>query len=163
MNKQILLAGILVLMNLHWAIAQKDVLSAGGDGSSANGSVSFSVGQVGYTYITGEAGSATLGVQQSNVFNIVATEDLDKTWEISFYPNPASEAVFIELKDAGVLQKFNLLKARLYDPAGRLIVEQEIQEPVTRLPINNLTDAFYILQISQDQTMIKSFKLFKTN
>ncbi|MBL7766847.1 MAG: hypothetical protein JNJ58_12175 [Chitinophagaceae bacterium] len=53
----------MVLWN-HAAYAQKNTLSAGGEGTGAGGSVSFSLGQIDFVNTTGPGGSATQGLQQ---------------------------------------------------------------------------------------------------
>jgi len=161
MNRYLFITVITVLpLLVH---AQRDVLTRGGDYSSAGGSVAFSIGQIGYTYLTGEAGSASLGVQQSNVFNIVATDDLEPFWEVSLYPNPASEIVYINLQDESVLKDFNALHLRLLDVQGKLVKEMKIIEAVTTLSLSGLAESVYFIQILQDQQPLKSFKLYKSN
>jgi hypothetical protein len=162
MNRYLLIAFLtgLPLMALQ---AQRDVLTRGGDYSSSGGSVAFSIGQIGYTYLTGEAGSASLGVQQPIRFNIVATDDVNPLWEVSLYPNPASENVYIDLKDDDVLKNFNALYVRLFDLQGKLVVEKKITEIVTAFPLSGFAESMYLLQILQDQQPLKSFKLYKSN
>jgi len=162
MNRQILIAFITALPLLA-ITAQREVLTRGGDNSSAGGSVAFSIGQIGYTYLTGEAGSASLGVQQSNLFNIVATDDISILADVSLYPNPASEVVYISLQDESVLKKFNALQARLIDVQGKLVYEKGITEVITSFPLSGLAESVYFLQIVQDQQPLKSFKLYKSN
>jgi len=143
--------------------AQRDVLPAGGDFSSSGGSVAFSIGQIGYTYLTGESGSASLGVQQPNTFNIVATDDPVPALAMTLYPNPADQFVYVDLKEENALEQFEGLQIRLYDLQGQLIAEKEMTDKVTRFPLVDLSDALYVLQICQGQKMITSFKLFKSN
>lgn len=163
MNKKYILIALLAGTSLIAIHAQHDVLSAGGDFSSAGGSVAFSIGQIGYTYQTGESGSASLGVQQPYFFNIVATDDPDQQWAITLYPNPADQLVYVDLKDDIALKQFKDLQIRLFDLQGKLMAEKDITEIITPFPLTSLTEAIYILQIGQEQKTLKSFKLYKSN
>jgi hypothetical protein len=162
MNRYLLIT-LLTSLPLMALQAQRDVLTRGGDYSSSGGSVAFSIGQIGYTYLTGEAGSASLGVQQPIRFNIVATDDVNPLWEVSLYPNPASENVYIDLKDDDVLKNFNALYVRLFDLQGKLVIEKKITEKITAFPLSGFAESMYLLQILQDQQPLKSFKLYKSN
>ena len=154
---------LLIGTSLSTIHAQHDVLSAGGDISSGSGSVAFSIGQVAYINYYSEAGSVSQGVQQPNIFNIVGTEDLDKDWTMTLYPNPASDLVYIDLKNDNIFKKYNKLNIHLFDVDGKLIAQKEISSIITSFPLTTLTDAVYILQISHDQQVLKSFKLYKSN
>ena len=143
--------------------AQHDVLSAGGDFSSGSGSVAYSIGQVAYINYSSESGSISQGVQQPNIFNIVGTEDLDKDWTASLYPNPASDIVYVDLKNDNIFKKYNRLNIQLFDVDGKLLAQKEISSIITSFPLTALSDAVYILQIHQGQQVLKSFKLYKSN
>ena len=163
MEKRILLIALLSAALLYGVSAQREVLSAGGDYSSQGGSVAFSIGQIAYTFHTGESGNVSLGVQQPNLFNIVATEDLEPLDAVTLYPNPAVETVYVDLQDKSLIEKFNSLTIRLFDLQGKLIAQQEISEVVTPITLKNTSEAVYLLQIMHEQQTIKSFKLYKSN
>ena len=154
---------MIIATSLATIHAQHDVLSAGGDISSGSGSVAFSIGQVAFINYSSESGSISQGVQQPNIFNIVGTEDLDKEWTATLYPNPASDLVYVDLKNDNIFKKYNQLNIHLFDVNGKLLAQKEISSIITSFPLTTLTDAVYIMQISQDQQVLKSFKLYKSN
>jgi opacity protein-like surface antigen len=163
MEKRILLIVLLSAALLYGIQAQREVLTTGGDFSSAGGSVAFSIGQIAYTYHGSESGNVSLGVQQPNLFNIVATEDIEPLDAVSLYPNPASEIVYVDLQDESLIKKYNSLSIRLFDMQGKLITQQEINQVVTPFTLTNMSEAVYLLQIMHEQQPIKSFKLYKSN
>ena len=161
--KRILLIALLLGPPLCAIHAQRDVLTRGGDFSSAGGSVAWSIGQIAYTYYTGEAGSVSLGVQQPNLFTIVGTNDPGEWLAVNLYPNPASEAVYVDLLDANVLKQFNSPLIRVLDVQGKLVSEKQITEVLTAIPLTGLSESVYVLQIMNGQEPVKSFKLCKSN
>jgi hypothetical protein len=163
MEKRILLIALLSAALLYGVNAQRDVLAAGGDFSSQGGSVAFSIGQIAYTNHAGESGTVSLGVQQPNLFNIVATEDLEPQDAVTLYPNPAGETVYVDLQDKSLIEKFNSLTIRVFDLQGKLITQQDISDVVTPFSLTNMSEAVYLLQIMHEQQTIKSFKLYKSN
>ncbi len=161
--KRILLIALLLGPPLCVIHAQRDVLTRGGDFSSAGGSVAWSIGQIAYTYYTGESGNVSLGVQQPNLFTIVATDDLDELLSVSLYPNPASESVYVDLLDVNVIKKLESPAIRLLDIQGKLIAQKEITGVLTTIPLTGLSESVYVLQIMSGQEPVKSFKLCKSN
>src|SRR4030095_5100547 len=127
--------------------AQSDVLPAGGDASGAGGSVSFSVGQVAYTNVIGEAGSISLGVQQPNLFLMVGTNEAEITIDAVAYPNPVNEFVNLKLGDQLTINGMDHLSYGLYDINGKLILRKEITANATPISMENLANAIYYLRV----------------
>lgn len=144
--------------------SQSAVLSAGGDATGSGGSVAFSVGQVAYTHIDGEAGSVSLGVQQPHFVIMVDTDDPELKISVSAYPNPANDFVTLNLNlhnvDNGNYEK---LSFRLYTVDGTQLLQQEIVSNVTKVSLENLPSATYVLRIVRNNTEVKTFKIFKSN
>ena len=143
--------------------AQSDVLPAGGDASGAGGSLAYSVGQVAYTNVIGEAGSINLGVQQPNLFLMVGTNEAEITIGAVAYPNPANESINLKLGDQFTLKDFDQLTYALYDINGKLILQKGITSTATPIPMENFSNAIYFLRVMHNNTEIKTFKIFKTN
>jgi len=102
-------------------------------------------------------------VQQPNLFNIVATDDPSDLLAVTLYPNPASEAVYVDLLDINVIKKLDSPVIRLLDIQGKLISQKDITEVLTTIPLTGLSEAVYVLQILNGQSPVKSFKLCKSN
>ena len=54
---------IILIFNISSIYAQQGIVSAGGDGSSASGSFSYSIGQIDYTNFSSPSGFVELGIQ----------------------------------------------------------------------------------------------------
>lgn len=143
--------------------AQSAVSAAGGNGTGAGGSVSYTIGQVAYTNFSGEGGSVSLGVQQPNLILKVGTHDMEITLAASVFPNPANSTTSLKLEGDNASSVEDGLTYSLYDINGKMILQQPIQSSLTTIPMDKLTDGVYILQVRRQNTEIKSFKIFKTN
>ena len=115
--------------------AQQDVVTSGGDANSADGSFSYSVGQILVSQLVGsssiwskEALALNHGVQQ---FFIPKCEYNDNV-RINAYPNPSNGIVNITLSDWDDIE----ITLSVYDVLGKNILSQKIYKNKTQL---NLT------------------------
>ena len=137
--------------------AQQNVVSSGGDASSATGSISYSVGQVQYKTIESDSGIVTEGVQQPyEIFEIVAVEELSGP-EMTVYPNPVTDYVLIEIPQFSDED----LSFYLRDMNGRLIQESKIRSSKTEIGMTSLEAGIYFLQVTLDGQKFKNFKIIK--
>lgn len=144
--------------------AQSAVLSSGGDATGTGGSVAYSVGQVAYTHIEGEDGSVSLGVQQPHFVIMVNTDDPDLHISASAYPNPANDLVTLRLdQQSGENIMHDNLSFTLFTVDGTQLLQQDIKSNVTNVSLEKFPGATYVLRITRDNTVIKTFKIFKTN
>ncbi len=150
-----------VLCATEMLSAQQALLPSGGDIYSSSGSISYSIGQVAFSHIEGEAGSLNQGVQQPHTFAIVGLEDLQKETSVRLYPNPADQ--FVNIQFSTPMETSNHFSARLYDMKGNLVKEQILDDNINTVPLTNLSDATYVLQIWNHHTHLKSFALIKSN
>jgi len=149
--------------SLSGLYAQSDVLSAGGDATGSSGSVAYSIGQVAYTNIDGEDGRISLGVQQPNLFIMVGTEETLSNISASVFPNPSASTVFLKLENGEQLSTSKSLTFGLYDLNGNMLLHETISDPLTTIPVSHLSNAVYLLRITEDNNEIRTFKIFKTN
>ncbi|HSF88317.1 MAG TPA: T9SS type A sorting domain-containing protein [Saprospiraceae bacterium] len=144
-------------------VAQSTVSSSGANGTGSGGSVSYTIGQVDYTNLSAETGSISLGVQQPNLFLTVGMEEVDITLSASLYPNPANTSTSLKLESQNELTANGELAYSLFDMSGKLLQRQPIHSILTIIPMDQLTNGVYILQVTRDKIEVKSFKVFKTN
>jgi len=139
--------------------AQEAITTAGGNASGTGGSVSYSVGQVVYTTITGTGGSVAAGVQQP--YEISVTTAIENTKDIllefSAYPNPTTEV----LKLRTGKRDFESISYRLFDMNGKLIKAGRITDPETSVDMQNLAPSVYFIKVIQNDKEIKTFKIIK--
>lgn len=159
-HRQLLLHVILLLIigvtGLH---AQEAISAAGGDATGSGGSVSYTIGQVGYTSNTGIDGSVAEGVQQP--FEISTISGIEEARGINLnclaYPNPTTEFLFLKVDN---YNKENLWY-KLYDITGRLLENKKIVDIETTIGMIDFLPATYFLKVLDNNKVVKTFKIVK--
>ncbi len=158
MKNKTLLLMVLFLFSLTGLQSQEAVLTASGNASGNGGSASYSIGQVSYTTIVGTTGSAAQGIQHPyKIFIDGIDSHKDIILSMVVYPNPANEFVKLKIET----ENYEILNYQLRDLDGRLIINKQINSKETTIPMTNLNPATYFLKISDDKTVIKTFKIIK--
>jgi hypothetical protein len=158
--KKLKLSAMLVMgLWLTVVHAQKTVTVTGGNGSGTGGSVSYSVGQVIYTYNTGATGSVIQGVQQPYEISVVTGIEEGKTINLVFwaFPNPATDFVKLKVED----YKTDNLTYQLYDISGNTLESKKIEGNETSISIRNLVPSIYFLKVKDHNKELKTFKIIK--
>jgi hypothetical protein len=139
--------------------AQSTINPSGRNAIGTGGSVSYSVGQVVCTTITGANGSAAQGVQQPFEISVVTgiEEAKDISLEIVVYPNPATD--FIQLK----IENYEVpnLRYQLYDISGTLLQDNKVEGSETSIVMTNYMSATYFLKVTDKNKVVKTFKIIK--
>ena len=158
-NKKVKLIAVLLLcIGLPGLRAQVAIVALGGT-ATGSGTVSYSVGQVVYTTNTGTNGSVAQGVQQPYEISVVTgiEEALGISLEVSVYPNPATDFVKLKIENYEILN----LSYQLYDINGSLIKDNKVEGNETNIPMQNLLPSMYFLKVTDNNKVIKTFKLIK--
>lgn len=139
--------------------AQNAIPASGGNAAGTGGSVSYTVGQVVYSQVSGTNGIITQGVQQPFEISVVtAIKEADGiTLEMIVYPNPATD--FIRLRIVNF--EIENLVYRLYDITGSMLKTDEVDVEETTISMQDLRPSTYFLKIIQGTKDIKTFKLIK--
>ncbi len=139
-------------------LAQSNTVTSGGDGSSTDGSVSYSVGQIDYIEATGSGGTANQGVQQPFEFFVLGTDDFANIELFAIvFPNPTTQHVTLKISN----QKVDGLSFQLYDLSGRLLLNDTLHSEETTIPMERLSSATYFLAVYNQNTLLKTFKIIK--
>jgi hypothetical protein len=155
--KKIALTALLVLA-LTKMQAQKSVVTAGGNASGSNGKMSFTIGQMDFIKATGSGGSSTEGMQQPiELVTLTGEEFTQINLQIMVYPNPSS--AFINLKIDNY--DFKNLQYALHTISGKSIRNEQIENSNTKIDIENLPKTIYLLDITEKNKIIKTFKIIK--
>ena len=160
---QDLKSSILTFLLLGFALtglhAQEVIPAAGGNASGNGGSVSYSVGQVVYTIISGTNGSVSQGVQQAIEISVVSGIEEAKgiTLIYSVYPNPTSNFLSLKVEN----YSFDKLRVQLYDIQGKLLESLIVTADQTSIDMTNLTPAIYLLRVIHNNIEVKSFRIIK--
>jgi hypothetical protein len=159
-NKKLKFCTVLWLfIGLTGLQAQNTISASGGNASGSGGSVSYTIGQIVYTTNTGTNGSAAQGVQQPFEISVVTgiEEALDISLEIMVYPNPATDFVKLKIKNYEVKN----LRYQLYDINGSVLQDNKVEGNETSISMQNLLPSVYFLKITDNNKVIKTFKIIK--
>lgn len=139
--------------------AQNSIPATGGNASGAGGAVSYTIGQLVYTPISGTTGMVSQGVQQPfEITVITAIEEASEiSLEISVYPNPADGYVNLKIEKYDA----NNLRYMLFDMNGMLFQERKVEGSETLIQLGHLFPGTYFLRIADKQKEIKTFKIIK--
>ena len=152
-----LIALHLLLLAILSANGQISTNASGGNAASSNGSESFSVGQVVYSFINDANGLVSQGVQQP--YEILATFNSEEFFRIDLkaFPNPAVDMLTLEMKEFDTKK----LTYTLTDTQGKILQNKNIISNKTSILMNGLLKGIYFLTISQENVPIKNFKIIK--
>ena len=138
-------------------VAQEVVSSAGDSHINNNGSISYTIGEPVVETFTGENNILTQGFQQTNLVITAIDELPGLDFEISAFPNPASEIVKLRIGKESIAG----MQYKLYDMNGNLLLQNRLEGAETEIPFSDLSPAEYILIISDQNKELKSFKIVK--
>jgi len=140
-------------------LSQEAIPASGGDASGSGGTLSFTVGQLVYSSNSGNNGSVAEGVQQP--YEISTTVGIElSTISLDFiaYPNPTINNIVLSIKDFNT-EKLNY---QLYDMSGKLLKSNKVNAINTTIDMSELPVSNYVLNINNDSSIIKSFKIIKS-
>jgi len=140
-------------------LSQEAIPAAGGDASGLGGTLSFTVGQLVYSSNSGSNGSVAEGVQQPyEIYTTVGIEITNISLDFIAYPNPTSSNIVLSIID------FNneKLNYQLYDMNGKLLKSNKVNAINTTIDMSELPVSNYVLNINNDSSTIKSFKIIKS-
>ena len=139
--------------------AQEVLTTTGGNATGSGGSVSYSVGQSTYTTNFGTTGSVAQGVQQPFEISVISgTNDIDGiSLNCTAFPNPTTAYITLKIDNLTVEN----LSYQIYDITAKLIESKRIAGSETRIEVGYLIPAIYIIKVSQENKIVKTFKIVK--
>jgi len=155
-HKKIFMSAAFLLLGLGGLHAQESPTAAGGEGTGAGGTASYSVGQVVYTTNRGTNGSVAQGVQQP--YEISTTVGINETsinLEMSVYPNPTTNYLTLKVEDN------SNLSYQLYDLQGKVIENKKINSNSINISLEEKPTAAYFLNVINNNQIVKTFKVIK--
>lgn len=151
---------LLGMFSSGWLSAQEAAVAAGGSGSGSGGSVTYSVGQVNYTMISGKGGSAIQGVQQPYEIFVLGNDDHKHiSLNVLAYPNPTVSSLTLRIDAAEMAD----LRYELYDINGKILHADTVRAVETLVPMERYPTATYILKVYSGIFQLKTFKILKNN
>ena len=144
--------------SLQYVYCQQTITTAGGNGTSEKGTISFTIGQLVYNSYSNENGSLFEGVQQNlELFALTNLELTSLTLKARTYPNPASDYVILALKNA----QLTGLTYLLYDLLGKQVASGKVTQENTQITIKRFSIGTYFLRVVQNNKELKVFKIIK--
>lgn len=138
--------------------AQQNTVSSGGNASASQGSVAYSIGQPFYITNSGGSGSVAQGVQQPFEIQIVLGAELFSiNLNMTAYPNPTADVLNLSIEE----NEFSNMTFQLIDLNGRIIKNSTITNQRTVISMAEYQKEIYILNVTQNNKIIKSFKIIK--
>ena len=134
--------------------AQTGSVSAGGQVSGAQGTVSYSIGQANFITATATEGTINQGLQQP--YEIYALFGVDET--ISIFPNPTI-AGYVTLKI--VSDESMDFSYELFDMQGKQLVTRKVEAKETTIPMSEFAIGTYFIRVLHDEQARKNFKIIK--
>jgi hypothetical protein len=160
MKRLILISGnfcMLILMVL-WAMttsAQQVVSTSGNHAENGSAQMSWTVGEIITTTISGGSNILTQGFHQSRL-TVTAIEEAEvPDFEISAFPNPAFECVNLSFYDLPEQQSGGLWKNfyfQLFDVNGKLLLQKKIESTETVISMDSYAPSTYFLKVCAVRT-----------
>ena len=138
-------------------LAQQVVATAGSTLSTANGSISYTIGEGVTQTLTKADKTITQGFHQTTISVTMLTELKDLDFSIFVFPNPTSDMLKIKVNKENVLG----LQYLLFDLNGKLISQKNLESAETNVSVVQLTKGFYIIKVQAGAKELKSFKIIK--
>jgi len=161
----VLIASCVSCFGIAQSISPEVVSAGGGDSSNANARLSWTVGEPVVETVVGSNAQITQGFHQSHFEIISVEEHKELGFDILVYPNPATDAVKVEMNYTGDLPapqdtEFNLV---LTDLAGKLLITENIKNTNEHIiPMQDYATGQYLLQITGiDGGLHKSVQIIK--
>ena len=149
---------LLVLCFPFCTFSQQNMLTSGSDASNADGSISYSIGQIDYIASNNATTFINQGVQQPfEIVTLSGNEIKDIQISAQVYPNPSVNHLIISLQN----YNYENLSYRLFDIRGREISEGKIANSETIVNMQPYASAAYILKLVDNNKEIKTFKILK--
>ena len=143
-------------------------INASGYEATGNaGTVSYSIGQVFYSYLEDPFNNQVAqGIQHAVQQNEDLPEDTDTSTEVEapeinvlIYPNPATD--FVTLATKGISFQNQVNSYQLFNYQGQLIMQNTMHQDHTTININNLSTSIYILRVYVNNKLYNTFKILK--
>ncbi len=140
------------------AFSQELISSSGNEFKNEQLQLSWSLGETIVDTYEGTSLQLTQGFHQSNL-KVTAIEIVPGIdFSLSAYPNPVVDYLTLKTDHDQV----NKLQYLLYDSRGRLLMQADVLNEETEIPMHSYVHASYYLKVLKNNTPVKTFKIVKT-
>jgi len=137
-------------------LAQQDVVTSGGNGSGASGSISYSIGQVVYSNTSNATGSINQGVQQPYELTPISVNESLRDIAVELYPNPTRNNLLIRMPEF-----IPGLTLQIFSLNGALIEERPMLSQQTIINAETWSASTYIVKLHDSAGNFSEYKLIK--
>lgn len=148
---------LLFFLFISLSYSQEAVIPAGGNAIGSSGSVSYTIGQIGYTTDVTTNYSMAAGVQQPFEISVLSVDETLFSYALKVYPNPTTDALILDIKDFSA----GNLTYTVSDIDGRFLSQQKITVPQTAINFVQLPNGVYFIKVDLQGKNIKTFKIIK--
>ena len=156
---KIIIIIVLFSFNIFLLKGQETTATSGGNVTGTGGSVSYTIGQVVFSTVSGTNGSIVQGVQQA--YEIAVLTAVVNTEEITLncivYPNPTRNTIKLSIESPDIEN----MSYRLFDIHGLLIQDMKVEGEETEISMTNLAPSIYFLKVIKNKKELKTFKIIK--
>ncbi|MCB9227652.1 MAG: T9SS type A sorting domain-containing protein [Chitinophagales bacterium] len=144
---------ILLTLSLGLSYAYCQDLYSINNGAVSSNNLIYTVGEIFVLPVSdpNEASSGTIGAVSRIEFFVTGLNELTILENVTAYPNPTSNSVFIETEN----EKFNAIS--IYDLSGRLVENKNVIN--NQVDLSSLQTGTYLIQTNNQK--IQSFKIIK--
>lgn len=142
--------------------AQHSVNTTGGNASNANGSVSYSIGQIVYSVYSNVDGAISEGVQQPyEIFIITSLEEFESIdLTLKVFPNPVDDRLHLEISGQD-LHQLSDLQYQLLDVNGKLLKKERLIDHTALIEMGSKQPGAYFLIVTASDERIGLFRIIK--
>ena len=135
--------------------SQSSITVTGGLAIGNDGNIAYSAGFLKSISASGTDGEIIQGVHNNFNLPVISAANKQSTdLSIHTFPNPVKDILILNT-DA------SKLKYRLLTPEGKILMENDIIDNLTQIKMLGFAPALYILQVSSNREIVKSFKILK--
>ena len=138
--------------------AKETVAATAGITIGAEGTTSYTIGQVVYSTSKGINGSVEEGVQQPyEILTITGMKETRIDLKMNVFPNPTTNQLQLTVES----EFAKGLSCQLMDLQGRVIEDRKIEKIHTVISLETVPKAIYFLKVNRNNQVIKTFKIIK--
>jgi len=152
MNKIILSA---LLLFSSFISAQEVIATQGDYFSNANGSISYTIGEIVIETIISGSNSLTQGFHQTNL-TVLGVGDFENNYQVVIFPNPVSTILQLDIDNSSELNY------KIFDLQGRLLSAKNIENKLSNINMSNYSKGLYLLALyNESNQKLKTYRIIK--
>ena len=143
------------------SVAPEVVSSSGDYFENSTVSLSWTIGECLTEDYSSSSNILTQGFHQGKYSTSTLVDNLPNNSEVMVYPNPTNDV--INIKVAGLPGFSDGYKIKLFDLNGKLLISKDVEKPDCSLNIGSFNSGVFILNIIDNNQLLKSVKIQKIN